>query len=50
MIARKAGFHPLTNDTLTEYSGQFSFPAGMLNLGDSIAYRIVAIDAAAAKI
>ncbi|MHB9019800.1 MAG: T9SS type A sorting domain-containing protein [Minisyncoccota bacterium] len=35
---------PLVNDTLDHYSGELVFPAGSLNDGDQVSYRIVAAD------
>lgn len=35
---------PLVNDTLNHYVGQMVFPAGLLQDGDTVSYRIVAVD------
>lgn len=35
---------PLVNDTLDHYTGQLVFPEGSLNDGDTVSYRIVAVD------
>lgn len=35
---------PLVNDTLSHYVGQISFPAGSLHDGDTVSYRLVAVD------
>jgi len=39
---------PLVNDTLDHFTGNLVFPAGSLNDGDQVSYRIVAVDASQA--